>query len=491
MCLSGNDRHIYFAANAHYWRETCEDPVGPEPRIIQLSVRNSLAPEHVPEKEIGGGWKMIHRTTLTAVPIISLVVLGAGLGWWGYSQDRQKQAMAQLATNEYAAGFHGLISDIGSLRDETDKALVSTDTTAFQDRLRQMWRLGYAAQSDISRLPAGTIPTTNIQAFLSTLATTTDGWMTADVGPRQKSVHSTLVQISNDCKTISLRLNKLQPQGFSAAFSQLAQSHVSNRVKQDNQMVSGITKLDGIAASYVESSFPLSLPKGHQNDVFRSEPTISQAQAVDALKRFTGLVPKKPWHVAENKNPSFTPTYIVEGSTNEGELFATVSKRGGHVLSFRVNYVPTRDNFDLATLQTEAKKWTLRHDLPPSVVHQSIQTDHTVTITLTPTLRGIPVLSQTMNVTLALDTGKVIGMNATNFYQHPVDQVPQRSYSALQLTKALNPSFHVRMNQNVIVMDKSYQYQPATVFYGTSQDRTFRVLMNANTGKEMDVEILS
>lgn len=438
---------------------------------------------------------MIHRTTLTAVPIISLVVLGAGLGWWGYSQSRQNQDLVQFAANQYAAGFHGLISDIGSLRDETDKALVATDTTTFQARLRQMWRLDYAAQGDISRLPAGIMPMHNVQAFLSNLGTTTDGWMTANVGPQQKSVHTTLVNISDDCKTISEKLNGMQSQGFSGALSQLAKSHASKPVKQDSQMVSSITKLDGVAASYVESSFPLSSPKGNPMGVLRNEAAVTPAEAIAAVKRISGLTPETTWKVIPNKNPSFTPTYIIIGNTPKGELFATVTKQGGHVLSFRVDYVPksagATDNPDLAALQAHAKKWLVQHRLPQSSIQSSIQSDHTVTITLTPMRQGVPVLSQTINMTMAMDTGKVIGMNATNLYQYPLGSVPIRRYSSAQLANNLNPSFHVGMKQDVIVMNKAYHYEPATVFYGTSQDRTFRILMNAHSGKEMDVEVLS
>lgn len=437
---------------------------------------------------------MIHRTTLAAIPLVSLVVLGAGLGWWGYDQNRQRQALVQVAANHYASAFHGLISDVNNLHEETDKALVASDAPAFQMRLRQMWRLSYAAQGDVSRLPAGSMPTTHIQAFLMRIADTTNQWLETNANPKSPAINKPLLQISANCQSVSDRLSALQAQAFTNNLSTLAASQGVQPLKQDNQMIDGVKRVDGIAQTYAESALP-TLQLGRQtgsNGQLNHESAVTARQAISILGEFTNIAKTQPWLAQETKHASFLASYVVHGNTNAGRLFGLVSKPGGHVLSFHIDHVPTQTTLDFSTASERVIQWADAHGLPKATIVESRQADSVAYFILAPTRRSVPVLSQSVNLSMALDSGQVIGYNAVRLYQNPLTTIPpRRKFTTAQLQHRLNPTLNVKMSVNALALDEHHQYQPISVFYGLAHDRTFRVYMNANTGREMDVERLT
>lgn len=434
---------------------------------------------------------MLHRTTWMAIPVIGFVVVGAGLGWWGYDQQRQRQALAIDTENQYSASFHALVSDVHHLQEELGKSSVSGDRSAFQSHVRNVWRLTFAAQTQVGRLPFSLMPMHRAQQFLSRVGDDADRWMNAAPDPAQPVVHRTVVKDYADAHQLAVQLDDLQGRVLGDGLRWLDANRALTDGKQDNQIVDGFRRIDTQASTFVESSDrPQSMHRG-RTLVLQSETLATPQQARAALAGLLGVSPQPAWNVTSTGAGAYVKDYVIDGQIGGATLHALVSQHGAHVLSFHIDRARSRTDFNFADAQDKAQTWLASQQFGKVEIQMADQFDGTGYFVLAPVRDSSVVVSQGILVKVALDNGQVVGYDATNYYYYPVRDLPVRRYSADTLRRAVNPAFRVRMVREVIALDKSNQYQPAVAFYGTGNGETYCVYINANTGREMAIEQLT
>jgi spore germination protein len=435
---------------------------------------------------------VLHRTTWFAIPIVGLVLVGTGLGWWGYDQYQERQTLAMETENQYNSTFHALVDTVHRLQQELGKTLISGDPGAFQGHLRDIWRLSYAAQSDVGRLPMELMPMHHTQAFLSSISEQAEQWMQDGVNPANRKVHKKLQQLYQEASEVNTGLASLQRRAFANELHWRLVDKALRKQERDNQVVDGFRKLDTAARAFVESEdTPSSLRRGKSWAMVK-EKDVTEQQAKDAVRAFLNLPANVNLTVGRTKPGAYRPEYIVSGTIPDGDLTAYVSQDGGHVLSFDIRHTRGPGEFDFAEAQDKATAWLAAKGFPAMEAVQSSQYDSIAYFIFAPKRPdGSLVISQGTAVKIGLDNGDVIGYDANNYYYYPVRDVPKRNFTAAELRKKLNPAFQVGMERSVLALDEHQHYQPAVAFYGTANDETFCVYMNANTGKEMKIEQLT
>ncbi|MCF8563719.1 germination protein YpeB [Alicyclobacillus tolerans] len=435
---------------------------------------------------------MIHRATWIAIPVISAVVLGAGLGWWGYlDQYRQREALVSETEGQYASAFHGLVSDVHNLQGELGKTVITNDNTAFQGRLRDIWRLSFAAQSEIGKLPFALMPMHHMQEYLSQVSTSTEGWMKSQDKPSNAGVHKQLQKFYDESNQLSSQLSQLQGKVLGNDLHWLAAQQALNKKKTDNQIVDGFRKIDTSASSFVESQdSPSSLQRG-RTIALAGQAVVNGSTAVNNVKKFVGVPNITRVSVTSTHKGAYVKDYIVTGDIASGSLYAVVSQNGGHVLQLGLGHQAVKGSIDLLEAQQKSQTWLQQRGFGKVSVMDANEYDHTGYFVFAPLYDNVPNLSQGIVVKVALDSGQVISYDGSNYYYYPVRNLPARKYTAAQLKGKLNPAMQVRMSQDVICLDENNHYQPAVAFYGTSNKETYRVFVNANTGKEMTIEQLT
>lgn len=435
---------------------------------------------------------MLHRTTWVAIPVLALVLAGSGFGWWGYNQFHQRQALATQSENQYAASFHGLVGHMNDLEGELGKACITGDSSAFQARLRDIWRLSYAAQTEVGRLPFDLMPMHHTQRFLSSLSSSTEAWMTNSASPNSPVVHKSLQSFYTESKKYSKELGNLQETVFNQQLKWSAVSRTIQGGKGDNQIIDGFRHIDTQASVYVESKdSPTTMVRG-KTFATQPEPDVGVREARAAVAKILRQPIQQAWKVSTTGKGAYRPEYIVEGQSTDGPFRATVSKDGGHVMSLTIDAtVKGRKAVEFADAQETARLWLQQRGFPSIDLVRSNQFDHSGYFVFSPTKNGAVVLGQAIAVHVNLAIDKVVGYDASNYYDYPLRSVPARKYSAQVLQKRINPAFHIEMVKTVVVLNDDKQYVPAVAFYGTSNDETYCIYVNAVTGRELNMEQLS
>lgn len=435
---------------------------------------------------------MLHRTTWIAIPVIGALILGAGAGWWGYFDQSHKRADMALQTgNMYSNAFHNLSSDMHDMDTELGKSLITSDKGSFDKRLRNIWRLSFAAQTEAAKLPISLMPMHHTQKFLANVGTVVDGWMTNTPNPENPEVHKQLQTFYEDAAKLSGELSTLQSKVLNNNLNWTNVQQASLQAKTDNQIVDNFRKMDTSASAFVESDEdPNSMQKG-KTTALQSESIVTPAAALKNLSSFAGIN-TAGLRVKATSKGAYTQDYVVDGANKAGvSVYAVISKHGGHVLQFRLKRPPGSGNYDFVEAQKKAEAWLKSRGFGNSVPTVRNQYDHIAYFVLAPLYQGVPNLSQGIMLDVALDNGQVLTYDASNYFYYPVQNVAVRKYSVAALQAKLNPAFRVRMTQSVIALDESNHYQPAVVFYGTSNRETYRIYMNANTGKELAIDQLT
>lgn len=434
----------------------------------------------------------LHRTTWLAIPIVGLVLAGTGLGWWGYGQYQERQALAGETENQYNSNFHALVDHMHHLQQEIGKSVITNDRETFQTRLRDIWRLSYAAQTEVGRLPFELMPMHNTQQFLAMVSEQTNQWMDTNANPTDKMVHQKLDGMYTQSGKIEDGLVKLQDQAFNNQLRWRLVNQSLKKQNRDNQVVDGFRKIDTSAKAFVESQDHPSSTRRGRTFAMAPQRDVTSAEAIMSVRKFLRLGNDVKLNVEKTKPGAYRPEYTVIGSVPLGELTADVSVDGGHVLSFDIHHTMGHGDFDYTEAESKATDWLKARGFPDVEAIQSHQYDGIGYFIMAPKRAdGSLVVGQGMLVKVSLDNGSVIALDANNYYFYPVKQVPARNYTADQLRKKLSPTFEVGMERKVLVLDEHQKYQPAVAFYGTSNDETYCVYMNANTGKEISIEQLS
>ncbi|WAH35086.1 PepSY1/2 domain-containing protein [Alicyclobacillus dauci] len=430
---------------------------------------------------------MLHRVTWLAAATLAVVAIGTSVGYWGYGQKQQKESFARMAETQYESAFHNLVSDVRGMRAEMAKSLVTRDNTVFHEHLSDVSRLCYAAESSLSRLPADTTPSNHLQTYLHAVDGAVNDWIHHDTGATDRTVRQKLSTFYKESATVVSQLGDLQ--------TQLGGAQGASWIRRNNNTTTGLA-LDGMRKVDTQvatlSAVKPTPPVDTGTTVsYAKEPIVTSASALRQVTRITGAKDTKGWQAKLYRQNQPTGYYRITGTFKGANVWAEVSQHGGHLLMYHNDRTVQTSKYDYAQAANDAARWLAAQGFTHVERQEGLQYDHTAMFTFAPTVGGVPVFGQPIQVHVALDNGSVTGFNAAKAYENPVTSVPDRKLTVNQLQKRLSPDFEVRMERQVIALNEHHQYVPAVAFYGTMKQETFCVVLDARDGTEVLVDQLT
>lgn len=429
----------------------------------------------------------IHRTTWIALPILALIVGGAGTGWWGYQQHVQRQALAVHVVNTYNAALHGLTGDMEQIHRSLGEALVTNDRSLYSQRMQNVARLAYTAKADVSRLPANSLPNGGLQAFASNLGRFAD--QQAVSKQPLGSSHQQLTAYWTQSGKVVSALHGLTTQVSDThnAFMSNVQNLTPGRGAHAPAMTKGLQQLDAAV-----SGVGASTPKGASHARSASLSGTKRQRIVSAFTAFVGVPNTGTWQVQFTSGADGSARLLVSNTTGNVPIYGTVNPANEQVMSFHLDRpIGAHEAIDLVQACKLAQQWLQVRGFASVTSTETSQFDHTAYCVFAPSTHGIPVIDEPIVVHVGLDHGTVLGYQGTAYDQVSLRGVLPRRFSSAALRAKLNPAFHVQETREVVALDNQHQPQPAVAFYGTNHGETYRVVVNAHSGVEMKVTQLT
>ncbi|QSO53428.1 germination protein YpeB [Alicyclobacillus curvatus] len=439
----------------------------------------------------------MHRTTWFAIPIALLAVLCTGLGIWSYKLNTDRQAMVNQSDAQYSAAFHSLVSDMDHLTQRLGESEVSTDQSGFAACAQDIWRLAYAGQTEISKLPVELMPMHHTQAFLTALANQSNAWIADKSSPRDPAVFKQVNNYYQRATSLKTELQSIQGKVLGSGLGWVA---VNRSVNQkggyhtgDNQVVDGFRTLEKDLTTFSETASLGSQLESTKPPVKHPQGAIvTPTTAMNKVAAMLRIERGRDWKTTTSNLGGRETVYLISGNAGHNPISAVVSRAGGNVLSLHEDRNPANGNYGFDNAENRAKAWLQQNGFGIVDAEIANQYGNVGYFVFVPQTAGGLAIQSPITINMALDNGDVLTLDTQAYYRNPVPATaPKRSYSTSQLQRKLNPQLKVEEVRNVVMRNPAGQVTSAAQFIGVHGKQTYSVILDATTGDELSVNQIS
>lgn len=419
--------------------------------------------------------------------------LVASLCFGGYEYYRAKN-LERSVNNTYNRAFFELSSYVDDINTLLAKGLLVNSPAHFASISAELSRQSAAAKECISQLPLSEVSLDKTEKFLSQVGdysfylsqnSLNNTAITAEE-------HSTLAELGRYAQSLSAALNSLQEQIYSGALdlggSAPSAQTVAYAAEDSMAGFSAIEKefgeypsliYDGPFSEHIENRSPAMCENAEE---------ISSETAAIITNEFlgpgNGFISYKG--LSEN---SIIDTYTFTAS-NDSKVIS-VTKRGGYILYFLNNRSIGEEKLDYQEAVAKAQEFLSSRGYANMRESYFENTDGAATINFAYEQDGVVCYSDLVKVKVALDNGEIIGVEAHGYIMNH----RQRDGLSPTLTRQeargyVSPHLSIDSARLALIPKDSTREVLCYEFKGTSQGRKFLIYINAENGREEDIQLL-
>lgn len=435
--------------------------------------------------------KRMKRAGITFV--VAAFVVAVGFAIQGQVEARQYK---RLLTNSYYHAFSELTTAVGELDTALQKSVYTTPGPLQSSLYQQVYAKALAAQYALGELPYGNVELERTAAFLAKTGDYAAALCRVGGDGAAENL-AALAAISGD---LNGTLAALQSELEAGAVELTQVARAEGNLARGGE--GGQAQMGGTAFQDVEADFP-ELPSLVYDGPFSQHLTGQTPKALEGLDPVDEQTARQaaadflhldvgaltPAGMSEGELPTWSFSVSQEG----GHGYIEVTKQGGRMLEyFRDKAVgqPTMDperGVELA--QNFLANWGFAQ-MEPSY---HIQREGVLTVHLAPVMGGAYCYPDLVKVTVALDTGELLGYEAHGYLSRHADRsLPAPAVSQEQAGSALPDSLSVLSCQQALIPTAGGTDETLTwEFKCQSADgRHVLVYVNAQTGQQQNILLL-
>lgn len=444
------------------------------------------------------GEKVIRRWAKVALALLLTVAI-AGTAYWGYREHQDKNSILIKAENNYQRAFHNLNNTMANLEDELGKALAVNSRDMLAPCLANIWRLAYQAQAELGQLPLTLTPFHRTDQFLARIAD-----FTYDIGMRDLTQEPLTDEEWERLKKLHVQAEKVQHELRSLQRKVMAQNLrwmdvelavLADDTELSKDILDGIEVLDKQVEGYIETEggskdLKYTELSHNQNDLLPGK-KVSKDEAVAALLDFLSIKGKPEIEVEENTG-SEVAAYHLRFKHPEGDshITAEVSQKGGHVLWFLDSRDIEKTKIGLYDAQQVAERFLRKRGIQSVVAVDAQQYDNIGVFEFVRHVDQVRIYPDLIRIKVALDNGDVLGYEAKGYVlnHHADRKIARPRLTEEEARKKVSKNLKVEEVFLSLIETEAGQYTLCYEMLGTIEQETYRIFINAQTGKEEKVE---
>ncbi len=434
-----------------------------------------------------------HMLSVICVLLIIVVALGIIL----YQKQREYR---QASENSYNMAFYELVDYVQNVETYLAKSLISSTSEHGAETLTNLWREANLAQSYLARLPIESQELENTEKFLNQVSDYSYSLsrkniynedLTQEDLNNLKELHSysvdlenTLNQLSDDLNTGRFSWGELTKKG-TVAFAQ----QVDNISKESfSNLEENFHEYSGLI---YDGAFSEHLTNNEKRGLTGED--IEEDKAKQIAEDFFGKS-----NIKESSSLGFSenatiPVYDFSiKNQNDTTSHISISKKGGHVVSMNTNREVQSEVISQEEADSKAKQFLENKGFKDMKETYYLKQEGIVTINYAATQNDVIMYPDLIKVKVALDNGEVLGIETTGYLNNHI----QRDISKISLTKeqakkSLNQDLQIE-SEGLAVIPTQWQTEILCYeFKGKVEDREFLVYINAESGREEDILIIT
>lgn len=443
-------------------------------------------------------WSRFNRRTVRrfSYSLAAFAVL-AGLALQGHMEAT---AYRRYLGNSYRHAYAELAANLSELDTDLQKGVYATSPAMLSSLCTQIFGKAMSAQMALGELPYSNVELEQTAAFLAKAgdyAAVLSRSAAANGGCTGEQ-RQALRDLSSAAASLSRQVAALQSDLTAGAVTledvETAEERLSAATEHGQEIASS-------AYQTIESDFP-ELPSliydgpfsdhiaGRAPRVLEGLPTVTQDEARLAAAKFLDLKPEIFTLVSQSDGK--LPTYSFSAAVDGGELYVEVTRTGGLVVELfnsRASETPVLSREDALEL---AADFLAKRGYPDMKESYFIDQGGALTINFAATQGGVVCYPDLVKVTLALDTGRVVGFESKGYLMnHMLRDLAAPAVSEAQALARISPDLTV-LSHHMAVIPTGGEYEVfCHEFKCEAPDgRHILVYVNAQTGQEEKLLIL-
>ncbi|SDB91461.1 spore germination protein [Pelagirhabdus alkalitolerans] len=418
--------------------------------------------------------------------------------FWGLRINQQRDMMVVHAENNYQRAFHDLTYHLDVLHEEIGTTLALNSTERMTPQLIEIWRLTAQAQSDVAQLPLVVLPFNQTELYLSEV-----GDFTYDVAMRDLDENplsddeleklTALYQTSEQIRE-NVRITQNQVLNEELKWVELEMLLTQGDTGDTHSLVDGLLSVNDLATDFQEAhSHTLSptLPSQHDHFKHIDGEQVSADEAVEKIKDQFELDEEALVDLNTSEESAQLATYYGSFEAQENHGYVEVSQQGGHILNYMMNRDVSHAELGLNEAQNEAESFLNQQDLNSMTLLQAAQYDQIGVFEFVGLEDDVYVYPDKVMIKVALDDGAIVGFNATDYYRnHQKRDVEEPELTLQEAENAINHHLTVEDHHLAIIDERDGEEVLSYALFCTNETDTYRIFIDANTGREVMAEIL-
>lgn len=435
---------------------------------------------------------------LRTIMIILLAIGLTGTVYWGYKEHQEKNALLVHAENNYQRSFHELTYHMDLLHDQIGTSLAMNSGEKLSPQFVEIWRISSEALSNVSQLPMALIPIHQTEEFLSKIGNFT--YKTAirnlDDDPLNDKEIETLKELYKQAANIKDELREMQHAVLSnnLRWMDVELALATQEEPSDSTIIDGFNAVEEYVTEFSKEPAgtdflqTVSDKKGYQS-------LTGEKKSEEAIRKFT----KKLFDIPDEINIEISksgpgaeiPIYSVLYEDGK-RVYMDIAEKGAHPLSILVERPIEKAELSLNDGLQKAEQYIKEFGFERMELLQSQQFDETGVYTFVNVQDKVRVFPDSVVVKVALDNGDIMGLNAREYlYNHQERNFDEPKITAEEARDEVNQNVFIHEEHLALIENDLGDEVLVYEFLGELNDETFRIFINAESGKEEKVEKLS
>lgn len=430
--------------------------------------------------------------------IITILTIGLiGVGYWGYQEHQDKNALLIHAENNYQRSFHELTYHMDLLHDKIGTALAMNTGQRLSPQFVDIWRLTSQALQNVGQLPLTLLPFNKTEEFLSNIGDFTyktairnldDEPLTDDELKMLKSFYKQAADIKDELRKVQYAT--LQE---NLRWMDVELALATEEEPLDNTIIDGLKTVEKKVTEFAESSDGLTFMQTSTKTEYRnvSGEWKSEEQIRDFAKKLFDIPDEVNITITKSGEGANIPTYSVSYKDGK-EVYMDITQQGGHPINILVNREFEDKKLSLNEGMLIAQEYLNHFDFENMKAFQSQEYDNIGVYSFMYMEDDVRVFPDTVVVQVALDNGDIIGLNAQNFLMnHHKREIPEPKLTMEEARSYVNPNIDIQETHLSIIENDIEEEVLTYEFLGIMDDETYRIFINAENGLEEKVEKLT
>lgn len=425
---------------------------------------------------------------LTIILIILAIILG-------YNLYNKNIAYATVVENDYNKAFYEVVDYVQNVKIYLAKTMISKSSEHGAEMLTHVWREANLAQAYLGMLPIESQELENTEKFLNQVSEYSYSLSRKCIEKQNLSDEDIqkIKELYNYCNDLSNTLNEMSEELNNGTLnwqdlmkntegSEISEVSNFNVVEQNFHEFTGLI-YDGAFSEHITSNEKKGLI-GEDVDEEKAKQIAEEFIGKNKIKN------TKSNGYVENGN---IPVYRFEITTNENKAIGiSISKKGGHVVFMNYNREIKEEKISEQEAIQKGKEYLSTNGIKDMEETYYLKENGFITINYAYKQNDTIIYADLIKVKIALDDGEIIGLETTGYLNcHYYRKIPTNKITLEEARKKLTNNAQITGEKLAMIPTEWGTEVFCYEFKGTIENIDFLAYINAETGEEEDILIIT